>query len=62
MEGQAAVQSDELEPKKVIVGSQGNKRLIQGLQHSRGIRFPSSRRFLWDRTPAGAQVLINTKV
>ncbi|KAF6256991.1 hypothetical protein COO60DRAFT_47838 [Scenedesmus sp. NREL 46B-D3] len=27
----------------------------------RGLRFPSSRRYLWDRTPAGPQVLINTQ-
>jgi len=27
----------------------------------RGIRFPSSRRYLWDRTPAGAQVLVSTQ-
>ena len=28
----------------------------------RGLRFPSSRRYLWDRTPAGAQVLVSTQV
>jgi hypothetical protein len=27
---------------------------------TRGPRFPSSRRYLWDRTPAGAQVLVST--
>ncbi|WIA18378.1 hypothetical protein OEZ85_009840 [Tetradesmus obliquus] len=31
------------------------------MQGPRGLRFPSSRRYLWDRTPAGAQVLINTQ-
>lgn len=29
---------------------------------SRALRFPSSRRYLWDRTPAGPQVLIDVLV
>lgn len=28
----------------------------------RGVRFPSSRRYLWDRTPAGPQVLYGLEV
>lgn len=29
---------------------------------ARGVRFPLSRRYLWDRTPAGPQVLVSVQV